>query len=44
MTLDNLKRTSDNEPVRNKKTKLKSGAKTEINEHHLDEILHINNY
>ena len=40
---NDLKMTS-NEPVRNKKkTKRKGGAKNEINEHYLDEILHNNN-
>ena len=42
MTSNDLK-TTLNEPVKNKKNKLKGGAKIEINEHYLDEILHINN-
>ena len=42
MTSKDLKMTS-NEPVRNKKTKLKSDANIEINEHYLDEVLQNNN-
>ena len=42
MTSNDLKTTS-NEPVKNKKNKLKSGANIEINEHYLDEIFHYNN-
>ena len=41
MTSNDLKMTS-NEPVKNKKNKLKSGSNFEINEHYLDEILHNN--
>ena len=42
MTSNDLKTTS-NEPVKNKKTKLKRGANIEINEHYLEESLHNNN-
>ena len=38
MTSNDLKTTS-NEPVKNKKSKLKGGSNTEINEHYLDKIL-----
>ena len=47
--LDNIKVTSNdlkmtsNEPVKNKKNKLKGGANIEITEKYLDEIVH-NNY
>ena len=37
-TSNDLKTTS-NEPVKNKKNKLKGGSNIEINEHYLDEIL-----
>ena len=39
LTSNDLKSTS-NEPVKNKKNKMKGGANIEINEHYLDEILH----
>ena len=42
-TSNDFKPTSNNKPVRNEKTKLKSVANIEINEHYLDEILHNNN-
>ena len=42
ITSNDLKTTS-NETVKNKKNKLKGGAKIEINEHYLDESLHNNN-
>ena len=42
MTSNDLK-TISNDPVENKKNKLKGGANIEINEHYLDEILHNNN-
>ena len=38
MTSNDLKTTSD-EPVKNKKNKLKGGSSIEINEHYLDKIL-----
>ena len=38
MTSNDLKTTS-NEPVKNKKNKLKGGSNIEINEHYLDKIL-----
>ena len=38
MTSNDLKTTS-NEPVKNKKNKLKGGSNIEINEHYFDEIL-----
>ena len=41
MTSNVLKMTS-NEPVKNKKNKLKSGSNFEINEHYLDEIFQNN--
>ena len=41
MTSNDLK-TISNEPVKNKKNKLKGGANIEINEHYLDEILQNN--
>ena len=34
---------TSNETIKNKKNKLKGRANIEINEHHLDEILHKNN-
>ena len=43
MTSNDLKPSSNNKPVRNKKTKLKGGANIETNEHYLDEILHNDN-
>ena len=43
MTSNNLKVTQ-NQPVKNKKTKLKGGANIEINEHYLDESLHNKNF
>ena len=42
MTSNDLKTTSD-EPVKNKKNKLKGGSNIEINEHYLDKILENNN-
>ena len=42
MTSNDLKTTSD-EPVKNKKNKLKCGSNIEINEHYLDKILKNNN-
>ena len=42
MTSNDLK-TISNEPVKNKKNKLKGGANIEINEQYLGEILHNNN-
>ena len=42
MTSNDLKTTSD-EPVKNKKYKLKGGSNIEINEHYLDKILKNNN-
>ena len=42
MTSNDLKTTSD-EPVKNRKNKLKGGSKIEINEHYLDKILKNNN-
>ena len=42
MTSNDLKTTSD-EPVKNKKNKLKGGSNIEINEHYLDKILKNNN-
>ena len=42
MTSNNLKTTSD-EPVKNKKNKLKGGSNIETNEHYLDKILKNNN-
>ena len=47
MTSNDLKPTSDNEPARNKKNKLKGGSiheNIEINEHYLDENLHNNDF
>ena len=41
MTSNDLKTTS-NEPVKNRKNKLKGGAISEINEHYLDKNLQIN--
>ena len=41
-TSNDLKTTSD-EPVKNKKNKLKGGSNIEINEHYLDKILKNNN-
>ena len=38
MTSNDLKTTSD-EPVKNKKNKLKGGSNIEVNEHYLDKIL-----
>ena len=42
MTSNDLKTTSD-EPIKNKKNKLKGGSNIEINEHYLDKILKNNN-
>ena len=42
MTSNDLKTTS-NEPVKNKKSKLKGGSKIEIGVHYVDEILQNNN-
>ena len=42
MTTNDLKTTSD-EPVKNKKNKIKSGSNIDINEHYLDKILKNNN-
>ena len=39
MTSNDLKPTSNNETVKNKKNKLKGGGNIEINEHYLDGVL-----
>ena len=40
-TTSNDLKTTSNEPVKNKKSKLKGGSNMEINEHYLDKILKI---